>query len=109
LISEDATAREPEQRWFAQLLVQPAAERLAFAIPIRNASPVVGRRVLCVDAEGFAERDLRAMSEPMLDAGGDIVGSLVDEADWYLWTGHSNNERHPSMRVVPIGSLWIET
>jgi len=108
-ISEDVTERNSEQRWFAQLLVSPATERVTFAVPIRDVPTVVGRRVLCVDEEGFAERDLRAICEPMLNAGGDVVVAFVDEADWYLWTGHCNNARHPSMRMVPIGSLWVES
>ncbi len=95
-------------RWLAQLLVPPAAERVAYAVPARDVPSLVGQRVQCVDEEGFAERDLRAMSEPMLDARGDVVVAVVDEADWYTWTGHSNNQTHPSMRMLPLESLWSE-
>ena len=108
-MSEVAADRKSEQRWFAQLLVPPAAERLAFAIPISEVSSVVGRRVLCLDEEGFAERDLRAISEPVLSRSGDVVVTVVDEADWYLWSVHANNNRHPSMRTVPIRSLLAES
>lgn len=108
-MSEVAADRKSEQRWFAQLLVPPAAERLAFAIPISEVSPVVGRRVLCLDEEGYAERDLRAISEPVLSRSGDVVVAVVDEADWYLWSVHTNNNRHPSMRTVPIRSLLTES
>lgn len=98
-----------QSRWLEQLLLPPASERVAFAVPVRDLPTVVGRRVLAFDDEGFAERDLRAISEPVLTGTGDVVVAVVDEADWYLWTGHSNNARHPSMRMVPIGSLWAES
>ena len=96
-------------RWLAHLLVPPTAERVAYAVPARDVPSLVGQRVQCVDEEGFVERDLRAMSEPMLDAGGTIVVAVLDEADWYLWTGHSNDTRHPSMRMAPLESLWTES
>ena len=105
--SEDADGNR-QLRWLAQLLVPPAAERVALVRPARDVPSLVGRRVLCVDEECFAERDLRAISDPMLKAGGDVVVAVVDEADWYLWTGHSNNARHSSMGMIPIGFLWAE-
>lgn len=97
-----------QKRWLAQLLLSPTAERVAVAVPVRDVQTVVGRRVLCTD-DGFAERDLRAISEPVLSRTGDVVVAVVDEADWYLWPGHSNNARHPSMRMVPIDFLWAES
>lgn len=96
-------------RWLNQLLTPPARERVAPAIPAREAPTLVGRRVLYLDDEGYAERDLRAISEPMLDVAGNITVTVVDEADWYLWSGHSNNGRHPSMRLARIDQLWAET
>lgn len=98
-----------QSRWLEQLLLPPAGERVAFAVPVRDLPTVVGRRVLALDDEGSAERDLRAISEPVLSCTGDVLVAVVDEAAWYLWTAHSNNARHPSMRMVPIGSLWAES
>lgn len=106
--SERSRIPSCQSRWLEQLLLPPAGERVAFAVPVRDLPTVVGRRMLAFDDEGCAERDLRAISEPVLSGTGDVVVAVVDEGDWYLWHGHSNNARHPSMRMVPIGSLWAE-
>lgn len=95
--------------WLSQLLTPPARERIARTIPAREVPSLVGRRVLYIDDQGAADRDLRAISEPMLDAAGNITVTVVGEADWYLWSRHSNNKRHPSMRLVRIADLWAET
>lgn len=102
--------RQPDtgDRWLSDVLVPPAAERLASARPARDVPNLVGRRVLCLDGDGFAERDLRAISEPALAPTGDIVSSILDEADWYLWRDRSYSELHRSMRTVPVGTLWVE-
>ncbi len=67
------------------------------------------RRVVCLDQDGIAERDLRAISERALASTGDIVVSIIDEADWYLWRGCSYSEPHPSLRTVSVDALWVET
>ncbi len=102
--------RQPDtsDQWLSDVLVPPAVQRLAAARPARDVPNLVGRRVLCLDEDGFAERDLRAISEPALAITGDIVASVMDEADWYLWRDRSYNEFHPSMRTVPVGTLWVE-
>ena len=99
---------EGGNEWLSEVLVPPAAERLAWARPARDVPNLVGRRVICLDESGVAERDLRAISEPALAGTGDIVVSIIDEADWYLWRGRSYSEFHPSMRTVPVGTLWAE-
>jgi len=108
-ISETASGGNSERQWFAQLLVPPAAARVAFAVPVRGVQSVIGRRVLCVDEEGYAEKDLRAISEPALSNRGDVVMAIVDEADWYLWSCHSHNTMHPSMRMVSVRFMWAES
>lgn len=102
--------RQPDTRdqWLSDVLIPPAAERLASARPARDVPNLVGRRVLCLGEDGFAERDLRAISEPGLASTGDIVVSIIDEADWYLWRDRSYSELHPSLRTVPVGTLWVE-
>jgi hypothetical protein len=87
----------------------PAAERLAAGRPARDVPNLVGNRALCLDEDGFAERDLRAISEPALASTGDSVVRVIDEADWYLWHDRSYNELHPSMRTVPVGTLGVES
>ena len=101
--------RETGDQWLSQVLVPPAAERLAYARPARDVPNLVGCRVLCLDEDGYAGRDLRAISEPALASTGDIVVSIIDEADWYLWRDRSYSDLHPSMRTVSVGSLWVET
>lgn len=102
--------RQPDtgDQWLSDVLVSPAVERLAAPRPARDVPNLVGRRVLCLDEDGYAERDLRAISEPALASTGDIVVSIIDEADWYLWRDRSYSELHSSMRTVPVGALWVE-
>jgi len=106
---QEARRSDAGDQWLSDVLVPPAAERLALARPARDVPNLVGRRVLCLDEDGFAERDLRAISEPALASTGDIVVSIIDEAGWYLWRDRSYSDLHPSMRTVPVGTLWVET
>jgi len=45
---------------------------------------------------GYAERDVRAISEPALASTGDIVVSIMDETDWYLWRDRFYSVLHPN-------------
>jgi hypothetical protein len=73
-------------------------------VPVSELALITGRRV--VQAEGaVALRDLRAVTEPYLNADGDICVRVCAELDWYWWAWSG---RTPRTREVPIYLLWAE-
>jgi hypothetical protein len=76
-------------------------------LPAEDAPSVLGRRVVRVD-DGPApayHRDLRAVSEVRLPAGGRAELLVVDELEWYRWTWTG---RIPKATKVPADRIWVE-
>jgi len=95
--------------WLADVTEDPGRPRVFRPVPARTVHALTGRRVIQVAAGGEITTDLRAAGESAWTADGTIVVPVVDEPDWYLWAGRSNNERHPSLRAVELSSLWVES
>jgi hypothetical protein len=94
--------------WLSDVVDDPGAPRLMRPVPARAVHSLTGRRVIHVGGDGMIATDLRAVGEPSWTDGGTIIVPVIDEHHWYLWTMHSNNLRHPSLRAVEISFLWVE-
>jgi len=105
---EDTDPRRSPDAWLADVTEDPGQPRVFRPVPARTAPALTGRRVIHLAAGGEVTTDLRAVGECAWTADGSIVVPVVDEPDWYLWAGRSNNERHPSLRAVGVASLWVE-
>lgn len=53
-----------------------------------------------------SERELRVMSGRALNDA-DIVATIVDEADWYLWPAAPTTPA-TQVRTVPVALRWVE-
>lgn len=80
---------------------QPGARTPA---PARTVTHLHGRRIIQVTPSGFGW-DLRAVSEPYEDTGGEIRLALTSAHDYYRWlvTG-----QQPEITPIPLYVLWTE-
>jgi hypothetical protein len=78
-------------------------------VPVREAGPVTGRRVVQVpgpeEKAARDRRDLRAVTEIYSNDEGDICVRVAAELDWYRWAWSG---KAPSTLEVPVHLLWIE-
>ncbi|HET8682402.1 MAG TPA: hypothetical protein VFM54_11085 [Micromonosporaceae bacterium] len=74
------------------------------AVPVRDAHPVTGLRVVRLTEQG-EQRDLRAVTEEYVGADGDSYVRVANELDWYRWAWSG---QFPRTMEVPVGSLWAE-
>lgn len=70
-----------------------------------DAIPITGRRIVQILEDGGERRDLRAVTEPYINEGGDVCARVATELDWYRWAW---NGRTPSTLEVLVQLLWIE-
>jgi len=106
---QPSPAQPNPDAWLADVTEDPGLPRVFRPVPARTVHALTGRRVIQVAAGGEITTDLRAAGESAWTSDGTIVVPVVDEPDWYLWAGRSNNERHPSLRAVVVSSLWVES
>lgn len=75
--------------------------------PPRRAGDVpdlAGRRVVVVQPGGPI-RHRRAVSEPYLDADGDVAVTICSEHDWYRWV---ITREPPRAEPCPLYLVWVE-
>ena len=75
--------------------------------PARRAGDVpdlAGRRVVVVQPGGPV-RHRRAVSEPYLDADGDLAVTICSEHDWYRW---AITREPPRAEPCPLYLVWVE-
>jgi hypothetical protein len=101
----DEPAAEPaEPAGVFDRLVSPEAPP---ARPPRRAGDVpdiAGRRVVVVQPGGPV-RHRRAVSEPYLDADGDLAVTICSEHDWYRW---AITREPPRAEPCPLYLVWLE-
>ena len=75
--------------------------------PARRAGEVpdlAGRRVVVVQPQGPV-RHRRAVSEPYLDADGELTVTICSEHDWYRW---AITREPPRAEPCPLYLVWVE-
>jgi hypothetical protein len=70
----------------------------------RDLPDLAGRRVVVVQPGGPV-RHRRAVSEPYLDADGDLVVTICSEHDWYRW---AITREPPRAEPCPLYLVWVE-
>jgi hypothetical protein len=85
-------------------LVSLDAPAALFPVPVVDAGPLTGRRLVHMD-DGVERRDLRAVTELHTGADGDICVRAAQELAWYrwVWTG-----KPPETIELPVHLLWVE-
>jgi hypothetical protein len=104
-----ANAPEPGPADLVSRLVSLDAPPARNPLPAREASPLTGHRVVRVpapgDKTGGDRRDLRAVTEPYVNAEGDICVRVAKELDWYRWAWSGQT---PKTLEVAVHLLWLE-
>jgi hypothetical protein len=92
-----ATRTHPDQAAPALRPPRPAREA-------GEADDLVGRRVVVMQPDG-PHYNRRAVSEPHLDATGDLSVTICAEYGWYQW---AITREPPPTALVPIYLIWVE-
>lgn len=102
-VGDRSTVQAPA-RDLVSRLVSLDAPPVRDPVPVREAAPLTGRRVVHGTGRG-EERDLRAVTEPYSSTDGDICVRVTTELEWYRW-GWSGQT--PKTLEVPVHLLWLE-
>ncbi|MFY1634680.1 hypothetical protein ACN27F_15610 [Solwaraspora sp. WMMB335] len=100
----DDTLAAPARTDVLSRLVSLDAPAARFPVPVVDAGPLTGRRLVHMDG-GQERRDLRAVTELHTGADGDIAVRAAPELAWYrwVWTGHL-----PETTELPVHLVWVE-
>ena len=85
-------------------LVSPDAPPARPPRKARDVPDLAGRRVVVVQPGGPV-RHRRAVSEPYLDADGDLAVTICSEHDWYRW---AITREPPRAEPCPLYLVWVE-
>ena len=87
----------------------PMDPQLRLLSPVLGVAEPMGRRAVVLGDNGW-EPDWRVAGPARLRPDGDFVVPVIDEAEWYQWTGTSmlNKDGVEPLRMVPTRDVRLE-